>query len=56
MDNPTPLLIAGSEHTGCVQFWFVGVRTVLTMLVPAALALAAQKYIVHGLTFGALKS
>ena len=54
MDNPTPLLIAGSEHTRCVQFWFVGVRTVLTMLVPAALA--AQKYIVHGLTFGALKS
>ena len=52
---PMPVIIAGSEHTRGVQFWFVGVRTVLTMLVPAALALAAQKYIVRGLTFGALK-
>jgi multiple sugar transport system permease protein len=38
-----------------VQFWFVGVNVLLTMLVPIALALLAQRYIIRGLTLGALK-
>jgi multiple sugar transport system permease protein len=52
---PMPVIIAGAEHTQGVQFWFVGVRTLLTMLPPMILALLAQRYIVRGLTLGAVK-
>jgi multiple sugar transport system permease protein len=52
---PMPVIIAGAEHTQGVQFWFVGVRVMLTMLPPTILALAAQRYVVRGLTFGAVK-
>jgi len=50
-----PVVILGAEHTRGVQFWYVGVRALLTMMVPTLLALAAQRYIVRGLTFGAVK-
>lgn len=52
---PMPVLIAGAENTRGVQFWFVGVRVMLTMLPPTLLALLAQRYIVRGLTLGAVK-
>lgn len=52
---PMPVIIAGAEHTRGVQFWFVGVRVMLTMLPPVVLALLAQRYIVRGLTLGAVK-
>jgi multiple sugar transport system permease protein len=52
---PMPVIIAGAEHTRGVQFWFVGVRVMLTMLPPTILALLAQRYVVRGLTFGAVK-
>jgi multiple sugar transport system permease protein len=52
---PMPVIIAGAEHTQGVQFWFVGVRVMLTMLPPTVLALLAQRYVVRGLTFGAVK-
>jgi len=52
---PMPVIIAGAEHTRGVQFWFVGVRVMLTMLPPTLFALAAQRYIIHGLTMGAVK-
>lgn len=52
---PMPVIIAGAEHTQGVQFWFVGVRVLLTMLPPMVLALLAQRYIVRGLTLGAVK-
>jgi multiple sugar transport system permease protein len=52
---PMPVIIAGAEHTRGVQFWYVGVRTVLTLLPPTILALLAQRYIVRGLTLGAVK-
>lgn len=52
---PMPVIIAGAEHTRGVQFWFVGVRVMLTMLPPTILALLAQRYIVRGLTLGAVK-
>jgi multiple sugar transport system permease protein len=52
---PMPVIIAGAEHTRGVQFWFVGVNVLLAMLVPIALALLAQRYIIRGLTLGALK-
>ena len=52
---PMPVIIAGAEHTRGVQFWFVGVRVLLTMLPPTLFALAAQRYIIRGLTLGAVK-
>ncbi|MBS1250988.1 MAG: Inner membrane ABC transporter permease protein YcjP [Anaerolineales bacterium] len=52
---PMPVIIAGAEHTRGVQFWYVGVRVLLTMLPPVILALLAQRYIVRGLTLGAVK-
>lgn len=52
---PMPVIIAGAEHTRGVQFWFVGVRTLLTLLPPVIFALLAQRYIVRGLTLGAVK-
>lgn len=52
---PMPVIIAGAEHTRGVQFWFVGVRVMLTMLPPVILALLAQRYIIRGLTLGAVK-
>jgi len=52
---PMPVIIAGAEHTRGVQFWYVGVRVMLTMLPPTILALLAQRYIIRGLTLGAVK-
>jgi len=52
---PMPVIIAGAEHTRGVQFWFVGVRVMLTMLPPVIFALFAQRYIIRGLTLGAVK-
>lgn len=52
---PMPVIIAGAEHTRGVQFWYVGVRVLLTMLPPTILALLAQRYIIRGLTLGAVK-
>jgi multiple sugar transport system permease protein len=52
---PMPVIIAGAEHTRGVQFHYVGVRVLLTMLPPTILALLAQRYIVRGLTLGAVK-
>lgn len=52
---PMPVIIAGAEHTRGVQFWFVGVRVMLTMLPPTVFALLAQRYIIRGLTLGAVK-
>jgi multiple sugar transport system permease protein len=52
---PMPVIIAGAEHTRGVQFHYVGVRVLLTMLPPTIMALLAQRYIVRGLTLGAVK-
>lgn len=55
--NSTPItvLIAGVEHTQGIQFWFVATRLLIAILPPALLALTAQRFIVRGLTFGAVK-
>jgi multiple sugar transport system permease protein len=53
--QPITVIIAGVEHTQGVQFWFVATRLLLAILPPALLALTAQRYIVRGLTFGAVK-
>jgi multiple sugar transport system permease protein len=52
---PMPVIIAGAEHTRGVQFHEVGVRVLLTMLPPTILALLAQRYIIRGMTLGAVK-
>lgn len=50
-----PVLIAGSEHTRGVQFWYVAVRVLLTISLPMIIALFVQRYVVRGLTLGAVK-
>jgi multiple sugar transport system permease protein len=52
---PMPVIIAGAEHTRGVDFQFVGTRVMLTMLPPLIMALLAQRYIVRGLSLGAVK-
>jgi multiple sugar transport system permease protein len=53
--QPITVVIAGVEHTQGIQFWFVATRLLIAILPPAVLALTAQRYIVSGLTFGAVK-
>ena len=53
--KPVTVIIAGVEHTQGIQFWFVATRLLVAILPPAILALTAQRYIVRGLTFGAVK-
>jgi len=50
-----PVHIAGAGDTRGVQFWFVAVRSLIAITPPVILALLAQRYIVRGLTFGAVK-
>jgi len=50
-----PVVIAGAEHARGVQFWFIATRSLVAMAVPTILALLAQRFIVRGLTFGAIK-
>ncbi len=50
-----PVHIAGGVDTRGVQFWFVAVRSLIAMIPPVVLALLAQRFIVRGLTLGAVK-
>ena len=50
-----PVHIAGGVDTRGVQFWFVAVRSLIAMIPPVLIALLAQRYIVRGLTLGAVK-
>src|SRR3990170_3829867 len=50
-----PVHIAGAIDTRGVQFWFMGVRAMTVMIPPVLIALIAQRYIVRGLTLGAIK-
>ena len=50
-----PVHIAGAIDTRGVQFWFMGVRAMTAMIPPVIIALIAQRYIVRGLTLGAVK-
>jgi multiple sugar transport system permease protein len=53
--RPITVIIAGVSHTQGVQFWFVATRLLFAIIPPTLLALTAQRYIVRGLTFGAVK-
>jgi multiple sugar transport system permease protein len=50
-----PVHIAGAIDTRGVQFWFMGVRAMTVMIPPVIIALIAQRYIVSGLTLGAVR-
>ena len=50
-----PVHMAGAMDTRGVQFWFVAVRALIAITPPVILALLVQRYIVRGLTFGAVK-
>ncbi len=50
-----PVHMAGAVDTRGVQFWFMGVRAMIAMIPPVLVALIAQRYIVRGLTLGAVK-
>jgi len=50
-----PAHMAGAVDTRGVQFWFMATRALIAMVPPVLLALFAQRYIVRGLTLGAVK-
>jgi multiple sugar transport system permease protein len=50
-----PVHMAGAVDTRGVQFWFMSTRAIIAMVPPVVLALLAQRYIVRGLTLGAVK-
>ncbi len=50
-----PVHMAGAVDTRGVQFWFMAVRSLIAMVPPVIIALLAQRYIVRGLTLGAVK-
>lgn len=50
-----PVHIAGAIDTRGVQFWFMGVRSMTAIIPPLIIALIAQRYIVRGLTLGAVR-
>jgi multiple sugar transport system permease protein len=45
----------GAVTTRGIEFWYVTVRTLIAMSPPVILALLPQRYILRGLTFGAVK-
>lgn len=52
---PMSVLIAGTQDVMGVQFWYVSTRLLLAIVPPAVVALAVQRYVVQGLTLGAVK-
>ena len=56
MKNLTlPLYSSVSVQNRGVEYWYIGTKTMLSMIVPLILCLLAQRYIVRGLTLGAVK-
>ena len=50
-----PVHTASTVGTRGVEFWFLAVRALTAMIPPLIIALLAQRYIVRGLTLGAVK-
>jgi multiple sugar transport system permease protein len=53
--RPMSVMLVGAEQTRGVDYLFVGTRMVTMMSVPIVAALLVQKYIVRGLSLGAVK-
>jgi multiple sugar transport system permease protein len=50
-----PVHMAGTAGTRGVYFWYLAVRQMIAILPPVLIALLAQRYIVRGLTMGAIR-
>ena len=50
-----PVHMAGTAGTRGVFFWYLAVRQMIAMVPPILIALLAQRYIVRGLTMGAVR-
>lgn len=50
-----PIVIAGAEHSQGVDFWYICTRAVIAIMPPVILATLVQRWIIRGLTLGALK-
>ena len=53
--KPYPMLVAGSDTVRGIDFGFVTTRMLIAVTVPITLSLMVQRFIVRGLTFGAVK-
>ncbi len=53
--KPYPILVAGSDTVRGIDFGFVTTRMLIAVTVPVILSLMVQRFIVRGLTFGAVK-
>ena len=53
--KPYPMLVAGSDTVRGIDFGFVTTRMLIAVIVPVTLSLMVQRFIVRGLTFGAVK-
>ena len=47
--------IAGTGNVQGIQFWITAVRGLVAVLPPVIMAMFTQRFLVHGLTFGAIK-
>lgn len=50
-----PLITAGSVHTRGVEFWNVAVGLLITIVCPLIILMSLQRFLVRGLTLGAVK-
>jgi len=50
-----PMLIAGETHTGSPLWWLISAVSTVAIIPPIVFAVLVQKYIVRGLTLGAVK-
>jgi multiple sugar transport system permease protein len=53
--RPMPVLLAGGDQTRGVDYQAIGTRLLLTASVPLLAAMMVQRYIVRGLSLGAVK-
>jgi multiple sugar transport system permease protein len=53
--KPYPMLVSGSDSVRGIMFGFVSTRLIIAVAVPVILSLLVQRFIVRGLTFGAVK-
>jgi len=50
-----PVVIAGAEHSQGVDFWYICTRSIIAITPPVVLATIVQRWLVAGLTLGAVR-
>lgn len=53
--KPYPMMVAGTDSVRGIMFNFVSTRMIIAVALPVVLSLLVQRFIVRGLTFGAVK-